>query len=304
MVAIPEQAQMQAPWEYTEIPPMDDLLFQQWVELLEKKTGISLPESRKTFLITNLHSRMREVKSPDYQSYLHLVMSGSAGQVEWETLVDRLTVHETRFYRDNNALNLIQDKYLAELIKTKEKPYTVHAWSVGCATGEEPYSLAMLMEHLFLGHPEFYYGVTASDVSRAALQTGRDAIYHQRRITNVPEHIAETYFEQVDDEHVQVRSTLKQKVCFTQINLLELAQQPTGMMDIILCQNVLIYFKRELRNLILDHLTTRLKPGGILVLGAGEVFGWTHPELELIDYQSTLAFKRRSDGADGDEVKS
>ena len=71
------------------------------------------------------------------------------------------------------------------------------------------------------------------------------------------------------------------------------------MMDIILCQNVLIYFKRELRNLILDHLTTRLKPGGILVLGAGEVFGWTHPELDLINYESTLAFKRR---AENDEV--
>jgi len=278
---------------------MDDLLFQQWVELLEKRTGILLPESRKTFLITNLVSRMREVKSPDYQTYLHLVTNGSSGQVEWETLVDRLTVHETRFYRDNNALNLIHDNYLKEIIDGKEKPYTVHAWSVGCATGEEPYSLAMLMDYTFLNHNELYYGVTASDVSRAALQTGRDAIYHQRRIKNVPEHIAKTYLEPVDEEHVQVRSTLKQKVCFTQINLLDLAQQPTGMMDIILCQNVLIYFKRELRNLILDHLTTRLKPGGILVLGAGEVFGWTHPELDLINYESTLAFKRR---AENDEV--
>lgn len=292
---------MQTHWEYTEIPPMDDLLFQQWVELLEKRTGISLPESRKTFLITNLLSRMREVNSPDYQTYLHLVMDGSSGQVEWETLVDRLTVHETRFYRDTNALNLIQDKFLPELIRTKEKPYTVHAWSVGCATGEEPYSLAMLMDYSFLNHPEFYYGVTASDVSRAALQTGRDAIYHLRRIKNIPEHIAATYLEDVDGEHVQVRPSLRQKVCFTLINLLELAKQPTGMMDIILCQNVLIYFKRDLRNLILDHLATRLKPGGILVLGAGEVFGWTHPELELIDYQSTLAFKRR---AENDEVKS
>ncbi|MGD8927170.1 MAG: protein-glutamate O-methyltransferase CheR [Thioalkalispiraceae bacterium] len=272
---------------------MDDLLFQQWVELLEKRTGISLPESRKTFLLTNLHSRMREVNSPDYQSYFHLVTDGSRGQVEWEVLVDRLTVHETRFFRDMNSLNLIQDKYLAQVVEEKEKPYTVHAWSVGCATGEEPYSLAMLMDYFFLKHPGFYYGVTASDVSRAALQTGRDAIYHERRIKNIPEHIAETYLEKVDDEHVQVRSSLKQKVCFTQINLLDLAQQPSGMLDIILCQNVLIYFKRDLRNLILDHLTTRLKPGGILVLGAGEVFGWTHPELELINFQSTLAFKRR-----------
>lgn len=292
MAALREQAQMQAPWEYTELPPMDDLLFQQWVELLEKRTGITLPETRKTFLITNLHSRMREVKSPDYQSYLHLVTDGSRGQVEWETLVDRLTVHETRFYRDTNSLNLIRDKYLADLVTSQERPYTVHAWSVGCATGEEPYSLAMLMEAFFNKHPGFYYGITASDVSRAALQTGREGKYHQRRVKNVPRLIAETYLEPAGEEHVQVKSSLKQKVCFTQLNLLDLEKHPTGMMDIILCQNVLIYFKRELRNLILDHLTTRLKPGGILILGAGEVFGWTHPDLDVLDYKATLAFQR------------
>jgi len=286
---------MQTPWQYTEVPEMDDVLFQQWVELLEIRTGIALPESRKTFLVTNLASRMREVSISDYQSYFNLIMDGLSGQVEWETLVDRLTVHETRFYRDVFTLDLIREKYLPELTASKNQPYTVHAWSVGCATGEEPYSLAMLMDYYFLNHPEFYYGVTASDVSRAALQTGRDAIYHQRRVKNVPEDISQAYLEKVDDEHVQVTPLLRQKVCFTQINLLELTQQTSGQMDIILCQNVLIYFKRELRNQILDQLAMCLKPGGILLLGAGEVFGWSHPELSQIDYQSTLAFRRRTD---------
>ena len=299
-MAIREQVHSQMPWQYTEVPEMDDVLFQQWVELLEIRTGIALPESRRTFLIMNLVSRMREIEIENYQRYFDLIMDGSSGQVEWETLVDRLTVHETRFYRDEYSLDLIRDKYLPELTSTKVKPYTVHTWSVGCATGEEPYSLAMLLDFYFLNHPEFYYGVTASDVSRAALQTGRDAIYHQRRVKNVPEEIANNYFEKVDDEHVQVRPALKQKVCFTQINLLEITQQPIGQMDIILCQNVLIYFKRELRNQILDQLAMCLKPGGILLLGAGEVFGWSHPELSQIDYQSTLAFQRH---ADIDEVK-
>jgi len=299
-VAIREQVHSQTPWQYTEVPDMDDVLFQQWVELLELRTGIALPESRRTFLIMNLVSRMREVAIDNYQSYFDLIMNGSSGQVEWEILVDRLTVHETRFYRDEYSLDLIRNKYLPELTSTKAKPYTVHTWSVGCATGEEPYSLAMLLDFYFLNHPEFYYGVTASDVSRAALQTGRDAIYHQRRVKNVPEEIANNYFEKVDDEHVQVRPSLKQKVCFTQINLLGITQQPIGQMDIILCQNVLIYFKRELRNQILDQLAMCLKPGGILLLGAGEVFGWSHPELSQIDYQSTLAFQRH---ADNDEVK-
>lgn len=297
-----QQTSMQTPWQYKEVPQMDDVLYQQWVELLELRTGIALPETRKSFMIMNLVSRMREIGFTDYQQYFNLIMGGGAnGQIEWEHLVDRLTVHETRFFRDTNTLDLIRKKYLPELIEKNQKPYTVHVWSVGCATGEEPYSLAMLLDYYFLNHSDYYYGITASDVSRASLQTGRDGVYHVRRIKNVPQDIALAYFTKVDDEHVRVSSRLRPKVCFTQTNLLELASQPMAQMDIIICQNVLIYFKHELRNRILDQLALCLKPGGILLLGAGEVFGWSHPGLEPIDYQSTLAFRRKVD--DGGENK-
>ncbi len=292
MVAMGEQVQTQASWQYTQVPAMDDLLFQQWVELLELRTGIALPQSRKTFLLTNLHARMREVGYDSYHDYLLHVTDGLRGQVEWEILVDRLTVHETRFYRDNNSLELIRDTYIPQLIDRVKPPYTVHAWSVGCATGEEPYSLAMLMNQSLSHFPGMYFGITASDVSRAALQTGQEAIYHKRRVKNVPEEIKQTYLTEVDKDHVQVNNSLRQKVCFTRVNLLDLASEPVGMMDLILCQNVLIYFKRDLRNRILDQLVKRLKPGGMMVLGAGEVFGWTHPQLELVNYESTLAFVR------------
>lgn len=292
MVAMDEQAYTQAAWQYSHVPSMDGLLFQQWVELLEKRTGIALPESRKTFLLTNLHARMREVGCDSYQKYFHLVTDGSRGQVEWEVLIDRLTVHETRFFRDSHALDLVREVFLPALIEKVSIPYTVHAWSVGCATGEEPYSLAIVMEEFSKRHEKFYYGVTASDVSRASLQTGRNAIYHIRRIKNVPSAIVNNYLTLVDDEHAQVESNLRQKVCFSHLNLLALESLPTGMMDLILCQNVLIYFKRELRIEILNRLVERLKPGGMIVLGAGEVFGWTHPELELVNYESTLAFQR------------
>ena len=291
-MAMDEQAYTEASWQYTQSPAMDDLLFQQWVELLEKRTGIALPQSRKTFLLTNLHARMRELGCNDYQKYFHLVTDGSRGQVEWEILIDKLTVHETRFFRDSHALDLIRESFLPALVAKKTTPYTVHAWSVGCATGEEPYSLAMLMEEFFKDHANFYFGVTASDVSRASLQTGRNAIYHVRRIKNVPKPIADAYLTFVDDEHVQVEPQLRQKVCFTHLNLLALESLPIGMMDLILCQNVLIYFKRDLRNAILNQLVKRLKPGGMIVLGAGEVFGWAHPDLELVNYESTLAFQR------------
>lgn len=294
-MAAQTQAQMDAPWQYTASPDMDDAQFQQWVSLLESRTGITLPVSRKTFLLTNLHTRMRELGVPDYQSYYKLVTAGSSGQVEWETLVDRLTVHETRFYRDTQALDLIRDQYLQPLLAQKHtQPYTVHVWSVGCATGEEPYTLAMMIDHLFAHNQKLYYGVTASDVSRAALKNGRDAIYHIRRIKNVPVEIAQKYLATVDAEHVQVKEKLRNKVCFTRVNLLDLETQPAGAMDIILCQNVLIYFKHEMRDRILTQLVAKLKPNGLLVLGAGEAFGWTHPELETIKHETTLAYRRRN----------
>lgn len=294
MVAVQTQAQMDnAHWQYTATPEMDETQFRQWVCLLEARTGIALPLSRKTFLITNLHTRMRELKISDYQSYFALVTDGARGQIEWETLVDRLTVHETRFYRDMHALELIRERYLQPLLsESHETPYTLHAWSVGCATGEEPYTLAMLLDSMLAGHGSVYYGIIASDVSRAAINTGRQAVYHVRRVKNVPQDIARKYLKPVDEEHVQVVEALRNKVCFTAINLLDLDSQPLGGLDIILCQNVLIYFKHEMRNRILDGLVARLKPGGMLVLGAGEVFGWTHPQLQTIKYESTLAYQR------------
>jgi type IV pilus assembly protein PilK len=286
-------AQTQAHWQYAASPAMDDAHFQQWVLLLESRIGITLPVSRKTFLVTNLHTRMRELGVADYQSYYNMVTDGSRGNVEWEILVDKLTVHETRFYRDSHALDLIREYSLQPLLEQKRaEPYTVHAWSVGCATGEEPYSLAMMMEHLLGQGGNLYYGVTASDVSRAALKTGRDAIYHVRRVKNVPPDIAKKYLLPVDNEHVQVTEELRHKVCFTPINLLDLETQPVGAMDIILCQNVLIYFTHEMRDRILMQLVTKLKPNGLLVLGAGEVFSWSHPLLEVIKHESTLAYRR------------
>lgn len=286
-------AQTQTHWQYTATPAMDDVQYRQWVDLLESRAGIALPASRKTFLVTNLHIRMRELEIADYQSYYGLVTDGSRGQVEWEILVDKLTVHETRFFRDNNALDLIRKHYLQRLLaQERSQPYTVHVWSVGCATGEEPYSLAMLMEHMFGDNSNLYYGVTGSDISRAALQAGRNAVYHSRRVKNVSQEIATKFLLPVDAEHVQVVPQLRHKVCFNHLNLLELETQPLGEMDIIICQNVLIYFKHELRNRILAQLATRLKPNGLLVLGAGEAFSWSHPLLQTVKHESTQAYRR------------
>lgn len=282
-----------AQWRKSAVMEMDDFLFQQWTKLLAKRTGIHLPESRRSFLISSLNIRMHELAIESYQAYYNFILSGHKGNIEWETLVDRLTVHETRFYRDQQAIKLIRDVYLARLENNIVKKSSINVWSVGCATGEETYSLAIDVDDFISSDARnFYYSITGSDISTAALATARKAVYKDNRLTNVAEHFLYHYFDKENNNTYKVKEFLRKRVCFNQVNLLDLNNARVGLMDVIFCQNVLIYFKREQRLQILDDLVGYLKPNGLLVLGAGEIHGWAHPDMEAVAYEGTLAFRR------------
>ena len=286
-------------WAGLKKPPlMDDVQFFKWKELLEKRTGMILPLERKSFLVTSLVIRMREIGYRDYQDYYNYIVSGSRGAIEWATLVDRLTVHETRFFRHPGSVQLILDEFMPAWTRAQTPPVALNVWSVGCATGEEPYTLAMAIDDcLSRQGREYYLGVTASDISRASLAVGRQAIYHRRKLADVDPGLRERYFEALDEDHLQVVSALRSRVCFTYLHVLEMDRAPLGLMHLIYCQNMLIYFDRDKRTRILDGLAARLQPGGMLVLGAGEMLGWTHPELERVDYRGTQAFRRHHNHA-------
>ena len=263
-------------------PEMDDQQFQQWVELLEQKTG-------------NLGIRMRELGYKNYQDYYNLLHTGSGGHVEWDKLVHYLTVHETRFLRHADTLKLICEKYLPRSTwEIKKEPVTVHIWSVGCSTGEEPYSMAMAVDdHLRKLGCEFYLGVIASDISRSAIAVGRAGIYSKKQLRNIEPEWLKNYFEKLPDERYQIVPELRQRVCFNQLNVVDMERAPMGAMDIIVCQNLLIYYDRARREQIVSNFVEHLTPGGLLVLGVGELVNWTHPKLERLYYANTLAFRHK-----------
>jgi chemotaxis protein methyltransferase CheR/type IV pilus assembly protein PilK len=296
-LALAQNKQEQASlWRRRNVAPMDNYEFRQWVELLEKRTGISLPEKRKSFLLANLNIRMRELGYEKYQEYFRHLLAGRRGAVEWEILVDRLTVHETRFFRDITALKMLEDCYLNTL-PPSDTAMRINIWSVGCATGEEPYSLAMFVDQVLTTRGvRHYLAITASDISSASLATGRTGNYHRNRLKNLPDEYRDSYFKTIDADHYEVDASLRERVCFTRLNLLHLDEATLGMMDIIFCQNVLIYFKREQRRRILNQLVEHLRPGGILVLGAGEITDWQPYDLESLGYPGTLAFRCRQCG--------
>ena len=283
----------QTEWQFQSMPEMDDVLFKKWVGLVAERTGTRIPESRKSFLLSKLSIRMREISVSSYQAYFELVSDERCGLIEWETLVDRLTVHETRFWRDESIFQLIQKEYIEKNNLLNKTQMNLQVWSVGCATGEEPYSLALWFEHFCtMNNIENRQGVHATDISLAALATARQGIYPENRLTNLPDGYLNYYFSKIEKDKYSVNDNLKERVCFTKLNLLNMETFPFSDFDIIVCQNVMIYFDQALRIKILNEFANYLKPGGILILGAGEVLGWNHPEMESITFQSTLAFRR------------
>lgn len=275
----------------SQAPELSDWAFTAWQDLLEERLGLQLPEQRRSFLKTSLSIRMRELGFVDYLDYYRYVRGGDAGMVEWNVLIDRVTVQETRFFRDPAAFSLSKD-FLQRRVQEVDRDRPLSIWSVGCSTGEETYSLAMMTAELLRrdsGQSVRHFGVTGTDVSRRALDTARLGSYPARRVHMVDDRLVERFFD-VDGSRYRVRDELKDRVCFTRLNVLELARSPMKGLDLIFCQNVLIYFRKWRRKDIVSELARRLAPGGMLVLGLGEVVDWKMPELTRVPGERALAY--------------
>ena len=279
-------------WALQPLADMTATEFRDWQVLLEERTGVVLNERRRAFLQTNLSARMRELGVMDYAAYYRQVTDGPRGAVEWSTLLDRLTVQETRFFRHRASFDVLESYLRERLQQGMTQPWEL--WSVGCASGEEPYSLAISAAEVLRDtqHPD-YFGVTGTDISLNALSKARDGQYGARRLELLDSDLCQRYFLAQDDGRFKVVPTLAARVCCARLNVLELAKAPMSGMDVIFCQNLLIYFRRWRRREILNRLAERLVPGGLLVIGVGEVAGWQHPELIPVADERVLAFTRK-----------
>jgi len=256
--------------------------FAQWCKLLEERTGMQLVPQHKALLESQISSRMRELGYDDYDRYYQQVTNGASGMLEWTVIIDRIAVKETSFFRHRPSLEYVR-RYLQHKINNQSLAQSFDVWSVGCATGEEAYSLSMVINDCFeLAALNPYYGITAFDLSVSALATARKGRYAKRKIESVKAEEFKRYTKQTTDGNYEIVSRLRERVCFTQANMINHNNLPGVKVDVIFCQNLLVYFRRWLRRDILNALTEHLKPGGILVTGLGEVTEWEHPKMQRI----------------------
>lgn len=279
-------------WSLQEAPALTEKDFGQWQTLLEERTGILLGRQQQAFLQTQITMRMRELGFADYAEYYRRVTDGIWGKAEWSVLVDRLMVKETSFFRHRHSFECVR-QMLQDRIDTQQANGSFDAWSVGCATGEEPYSLAMLINDCFeLAQLNSYFGVFATDISMPALSRARAGIYPERKLERLSENERLRYFKDLGDGRYKVIDKLQDRLCFSQGSVLDLKSMPVEKMDVIFCQNLLIYFRRWRRREILHGFAERLKPNGILVIGLGEMPEWKHPRLERVIDDKVHAYRR------------
>ncbi|HED15396.1 MAG TPA: protein-glutamate O-methyltransferase CheR [Gammaproteobacteria bacterium] len=275
------------------LPDMSDQQFQCWVQLLESRIGMVLPLERRSFLTTNLGLRMREIGIKDYSEYYNLLTRTQDGVREWQILVDRVTVHETRFNRHPNSLEVIEAYIRDKKVDPASGRVNIEIWSTACATGEEAFTLAMCADRALSARPDSgYFGVMATDISQSSLQDGRRAVYSKRRMKDLAPELVDGYFEPAGVDLYRVVDSLRRRVCFSCVNIMNLDQTPMGGMDIIYCQNLLIYFDRPKREKIVNKLVEYLLPGGLLILGSGEIIGWHNDKVRKVKDSHTLAFQR------------
>lgn len=280
-----------------------------WLQLVEERTGIDFSQHH-SILQTGLSRRLRELGLDDADSYFQQVKALPQGLQEWQALLAHLTVKETSFFRQPAAYDLVRAYLRKRAQATGTTSSSIDLWSVGCATGEEPYSLAIAAnESLAASGRQQYFGVFATDICPQALAQGRAAIYSNRRLASLSDSLRRRYFQAVpgaqpgaqavsdtagSETSYRVNDNLRSRVCFNQGNLLFIDRMPALPMDVIFCQNVLVYFRRWRVKQVLDALAQRLKPGGLLVVGPGEAPHWQHPTLVRTQHEGVTAWLNRA----------
>jgi len=232
--------------------------------------GLWFDDDSAYFLERRLQQRLRERQLDSFLDYYSLLLYGAEREEELSRVVDVLTTNETYFFREMNQLRALTEEIVPELVARRAGRRRLRLWSAGCSTGEEPYTLAiLLLEHPLLAgwEPEIF----ASDISQRVLQVARRGVYTASSFRCTEPGYRERYFEPVDAGSSRVVEPVRRLVTFGQLNLLAPEQWTIlGQFDVILCRNVMIYFNAEGKRKMVESFHRKLDGGGFLLLGHAE----------------------------------
>ena len=254
---------------------MSDEVFRRLSEFIHSSCGIKLPPAKKTMLEGRLRKRLRVLSMPSYDTYCEYLFSSCDSRSEYIHMIDLVTTNKTDFFREPEHFNYLTRKALPDLAGRHGPGVrrTLHLWSAACSTGEEPYTLAMVLSEFAEGCPEIRFSVLATDISATVLQKARAGVYSHEKVDPIPQPLRKKYLLRSKDKDaglVKINPELRSMVRFARLNLMEDAYGIDEPIAVLFCRNVLIYFDRPTQEKLLGRLVRCLLPGGYLFLGHAE----------------------------------
>ena len=262
---------------------LEDVAYQKMKKLLNETVGLDFNGYREEYLKRRFSIRLRATGTETYRRYVRYLQKNPD---EYNRVIDNLVINYTSFFRDKDVYGYLEKSVLPRLFKSNK----VRIWSAGCATGEEPYSLAILV-HKLLGEKLANYDVEilASDLDEDALDKAAKAEYIRKQLNGMRASLIAKYFSN-NGELYQVKDFVKQLVSFEKHDLMKPALRKG--FDLIVCRNVMIFFSRESQQQIHMHFYNALREGGYLVIGKAEVMSGLPSQKFLCDDVSCRVYQK------------
>lgn len=239
--------------------------------LVYERSRISLSSDKRELVSARLGKRLRATNLPTIGDYCRLLQSPGQ-EAELSNLIDAISTNHTFFFRENAHFDFLRKTAVPEMQAraTKERWSQFRVWSAACSTGEEPYSIAITLSECLAS---WSWQIEATDISHRVLEKGTAGIYRSETIDRLPKNVVQTHFQRgfgPQDGNYRAKSTLRDRIRFQQLNLLEGEPPFTELFHVIFCRNVMIYFDRPTQEELIAKLVRRLVPGGYLFVGHAE----------------------------------
>ncbi len=267
-------------------------------DLVFEYCGIFLPDNIRFLVERRLRPRLPVHGLSSFRDYYRMVRYGRNPQAELDEILDRITTNETYFFRGESQLNAFSKEILPTVLDERPPGSTIRLWSAGCSSGEEAYTIAMLLADVGRAS-EYKFEIFGNDISRKVIRLAREGIYRRAAFRQTDTKYIERYFSQTDEYTYKLDDSIRNRVRFGHLNLMnESSIALLSNMDIVFCRNVMIYFIEESRKKLLDILLDKMRPGGFLILGHSESLINVSTGFELAPLTHDIVYRKPG----GDDV--
>lgn len=247
--------------------------FNRISQFIYKEFGIKMPPIKKTMLQSRLQKRLRALNIPTYKEYIDYLFSKEGKYKEVTHMIDVVSTNKTDFFREPSHFDFMSDHLLPDFIKNNKTGRYLRLWSAGCSSGEEPYTLSMVLSEFSRIYQNINFSILATDISTQMLKLGVNAIYKDDRVAQIPLELKRKYFLRSKDSSnktVRIIPYLRRLITFQRLNFMDSNYNVPDNFDVIFCRNVLIYFDRPTQEMVINRLCGKLRKGGFFFLGHSE----------------------------------